>query len=83
MERIDIDGMLPEAEGRRESARRRLLELAGAGGLADAEAQEVADEAVRRARSEAPERAGDSPAPSLEETRERLGVRDTGEADLR
>jgi len=57
-----------------ESAKRRLLGLAGAGDLGDGEAREIAEEAVRRARSEAPERGSESPAPSPEEVREAFGL---------
>lgn len=76
----EIDSAPLEAEERRELAKRRLLELVGSGGLGDAEAQGIADEAVRRARSEAPERKAESPAPPTEKVRDELDVRDTGEA---
>ena len=66
------------SDERRELARRRLLGLAGSGGLGDLDAQEIAEEAVRRARSEAPEREAELPAPSPEEVREKLGVRAPG-----
>ncbi len=66
------------SEERRALARERLLELVGAGGLADEEAQALAEKAVRRARSEAPERGEERPAPSPEEMRARLGVRASG-----
>ena len=74
MERNGIDGALPGSEERRELAVRRPLDLAGFGGLADEEATETAKEAVRRARSEAPERENESPAPSPEEVRRAFGL---------
>lgn len=67
-------GAAAVSDERRELARRRLLSVVGSGGLEDAEAQEIAEEAVRRARSEAPEREGELPAPSPDEVRERLGA---------
>jgi len=48
--------------------------------LGDAEAMAIAEDAVCRTRSEAPEREGESPAPPPEEVREKLGVQDTGGA---
>jgi hypothetical protein len=66
------------SEERRALARERLLELVGAGGLGDEEAQALAEKAVRRARTEAPERGEERPAPSPEEMRTRLGVRASG-----
>lgn len=68
-------GAAAVSEERRELAKQRLLRLVGSGGLGDAEAQEIAEEAVRRARSEAPEREEELPAPPPKEVRERLGVR--------
>jgi len=78
--KIGNDGALTEAGERRELARRRLLGLAGSGGLGDAEAQEIAEEAVRRARAEAPKTKGESPAPPPEEARGRMGAQETGKA---
>lgn len=49
--------------------------------MGDAEAMAIAEDAVRRARSEAPERQGESPAPAPEEARERLGLRGPERAD--
>ena len=69
------------SEERRALARERLLELVGAGGLGDEEAQALAEKAVRRAQSEAPERGEEQPAPSPEEVRARLGVRASGKPD--
>ena len=66
------------SEERRALARERLLELLGTGGLGDEEAQALAEKAVRRARSEAPERGEERPTPSPEEMRARLGVRASG-----
>lgn len=68
-------GAAAVSDERRELARQRVLGLVGSGGLEDEEAQETAEEAVRRARSEAPEREGESPAPPSEEIHEKLGVR--------
>jgi hypothetical protein len=70
-----ITGAAAVSEERRELARRRLLDLLGSGGLEDEEALRIAEGAVRRARSEAPEREGESPAPPPEEVRESLGLR--------
>lgn len=69
------------SDERRELARRRLLGLLGAGGLGDEEARALAEETVRRARAEAPERYGELPAPPAGEVRERLGFRGSGEPD--
>lgn len=74
----DPSGHGAVSEERRELARRRLLGLVGAGGLDDGEAQAIAEEAVRRARDEAPERGAELPAPSPGEMRERLGIRGSG-----
>lgn len=71
-------GAAAVSEERRELARRRLLGVVGSGGFEDTEAQKTAEEAVRRARSEAPERDGELPAPSPEEVREKLGARAPG-----
>lgn len=82
MGRTGAHEAFPGSEERRELASRRLLGLAGSGGLEDAEAQETAEEAVRRARAESTEREEFS-APWPEEVRERLGVRDDGEGATR
>jgi hypothetical protein len=66
------------SEERRELARRRLLGLIGNGDLDEGEAQAIAEEAVRRARDEAPERGAELPAPSPGEVRHRLGIRGSG-----
>jgi len=70
-----LSGREVASEERRALTRERLLELLGAGGLGDEEAQALAERAVRCARSEAPERGEEQPASSPEEVRARLGVR--------
>jgi len=77
-----IDSASLEAEERRGSAKRRLLDLVGSGGLGDAEAMGIAEEAVRRARSEASERERESPAPLEEEVRKVLGSHGPGGTGL-
>lgn len=79
MKWTETDGAYPEAE--RWLARSRLLGLLGAGGLEDSEAQAIAGEAVRRARSDAQERDEELPVPPPDEVRERLRVRESGEPD--
>lgn len=54
-----------------EDAVRSYLDAVGERNLGEEAAAKLAEEAVRRARSEAPERSEESPAPSPEEVRAR------------